>query len=48
MGVGELKAEIRASIKCVLDDMCLNQVREVHARLGRVIESVLDGAGDKV
>ena len=39
MDVSELKAEVRAFVKRISDDMCLNRVREVLARLGRVIES---------
>jgi hypothetical protein len=39
MDVGELKAEVRAFVKRISDDMCLNRVPEVLARLGRVIES---------
>jgi len=39
MDVSELKAEVRAFVKRISDDMCLNRVREALARLGRVIES---------
>ena len=54
MDVGELKVEVRAFVKCISDDMCLNRVREVYVRLGRGIETVawgrrqgVDGCGEQ-